>query len=704
MRSTCRCGGFFLWIGMGVWLWGSPLCQAGLVGYFKFDGNLQDSSGLGNHGTFYGGTPVYVPDRNGNPNSAIQFDGVDDYVLFGATGQGNTSFAFGGWIKTSDAHQIDTESTSGTAGTSGQKYAFWPATGGSTGYAGAGLSIGTNGISVYEHADGYMPPLAVYNNTIGAGWNHVMVVYDGDKQPAIYLNGVRVYTGLKSPKTPLAPLQIGGGSYGYLNGVMDEVVIFNQPLSSAQIQALYNGASPFNLGITVLNPGFEDTPYPPNYPGYETTNWNIPGWSGTGSIGVNPCPPNPNNPNDTAPFLNGLTPPEGTHVGFIQGNGTLSQRVYGLTPGKTYIVEYYQDEGGAATNAVAGPSVRVDGQTVVNQVELIRTPQFRRVLSRPFTPTGDSALLEIRNTSIQGDNTLLVDKFSVREIGYLVFQDNFDLPNSPSAPQTPAGSLDINRGLAGRQAGYYFGTPYTELAATAPGGSVDHYSQVDFAGGTIGGQSFSAVPDALVLLGGPTNSITRVSPNQNFNLRGIRIDQMVFEFDVDPYISGSGSGDNWVAFRFGDDQPLQSVTSPGSGFGILFRNGGLFEAFNGNSLVGSGTAFNDASGGFHAIRIELDMLEFNGSPATIRAYADGSTTPFFTYTKTSGFLNNYITLIGYGDTTSIKGHGFDNLMIYTASIPEPASGVLLALGGLGWVGWTLRRRAKTHKKGISVTF
>ena len=217
---------------------------------------------------------------------------------------------------------------------SGQKYAFWPDHGGSGGNAGAGLSIGTNGISVYEHAAGYMPHLAVYNASIGSGWNHVMVVYDGDKQPAIYLNGVRVHTGLKSPKTPLAPIQIGGGSYGYLNGLMDEVVVFNQPLSSAQILALYNGASPFNLGITVLNPGFEDTPYPPNYPGYGE----IPGWSG--GSGVNPAG------DGSAPFLNGLTPPEGTHAGFIQGTGTLSQRVYGLTPGKTYIVEYYQDERG----------------------------------------------------------------------------------------------------------------------------------------------------------------------------------------------------------------------------------------------------------------------------------------------------------------------------------------------------------------------
>lgn len=76
---------------MTVWLSGRP-SEAALVGYFKFDGNLQDSSGLGSHGTFYGGTAVYAADRNGNPNSAIQFDGTDDRVVFGAYGPGQHQF------------------------------------------------------------------------------------------------------------------------------------------------------------------------------------------------------------------------------------------------------------------------------------------------------------------------------------------------------------------------------------------------------------------------------------------------------------------------------------------------------------------------------------------------------------------------------------------------------------------------------------
>lgn len=50
----------------------------GLVAYYPFNGNANDESGNGNHGTNYGAAPT--PDRNSNPNSAFNFDGVNDYI------------------------------------------------------------------------------------------------------------------------------------------------------------------------------------------------------------------------------------------------------------------------------------------------------------------------------------------------------------------------------------------------------------------------------------------------------------------------------------------------------------------------------------------------------------------------------------------------------------------------------------------------
>ena len=55
----------------------SPL-SASLVVQYHFSGTANDTSGNGHDGTVYGATST--SDRFGNPNSALNFDGIDDYV------------------------------------------------------------------------------------------------------------------------------------------------------------------------------------------------------------------------------------------------------------------------------------------------------------------------------------------------------------------------------------------------------------------------------------------------------------------------------------------------------------------------------------------------------------------------------------------------------------------------------------------------
>ena len=195
-----------------------------------------DLSKYRNNGTCSGATcPVY--NQSGKYGTALTFD-TSDIFSAGNTSRPNGSFTFMAWLAVSNTDEIESESTSSTVGTSGQHYAFWP-TYSDKPYSGAGLSIGTNGLSVFEHSDNYMPPLAVYSSTIGSGWNHVAVVYTS-KQPAIYLNGQLVRTGQTSPKlSVLAPYWFGNGSYGGFNGSMDDVLVWNRSLSAAEIQGLY---------------------------------------------------------------------------------------------------------------------------------------------------------------------------------------------------------------------------------------------------------------------------------------------------------------------------------------------------------------------------------------------------------------------------------------------------------------------------------
>lgn len=139
-----------------------------------------------------------------------------------------------------------TESLSGTFGMSGQRYLFRPEKQGGThmpGNSGVGISVGTNGISVLEYDTRDVPALAVYAGNLGTGWNQVTVTYT-HKQPRIYVNGIRVHTGLPSPKkNVVAPKQLGGLSWGYFKGAVKSVCIWKRPLSDSEVLAGVTGDS-----------------------------------------------------------------------------------------------------------------------------------------------------------------------------------------------------------------------------------------------------------------------------------------------------------------------------------------------------------------------------------------------------------------------------------------------------------------------------
>lgn len=52
--------------------------DSGLVAYYSFNGNADDLSGNGNHGTVIGA--VLIADRFGIDSSAYEFDGTSSYI------------------------------------------------------------------------------------------------------------------------------------------------------------------------------------------------------------------------------------------------------------------------------------------------------------------------------------------------------------------------------------------------------------------------------------------------------------------------------------------------------------------------------------------------------------------------------------------------------------------------------------------------
>jgi hypothetical protein len=218
------------------------------AGNSGFVNTWYDQSGNSNHavqGTFANQPRIVnagVIERvNGQPS--LFTDGVDD--LLTAPNSPTNNFSIFILERTSVSHQIDAESNSSTAGTSGQNYILGAIQSGVD--AGQGLSVGTNGISNYEHGNSYMPPTAVYSGAVN-GLNIIDVIYAA-KTPSIYLNTALVRSGLTSPRTTVfAARQIGLGSYGAFNGNIPECIIFPTTLSAANRQIVEcNQANCFNV-------------------------------------------------------------------------------------------------------------------------------------------------------------------------------------------------------------------------------------------------------------------------------------------------------------------------------------------------------------------------------------------------------------------------------------------------------------------------
>ena len=210
----------------------------GLIGWWQLNekgGRIaKDSTTNRSHGTLTGG-PVWCPEVRGG---ALRFDGTTNQVVIKPDAFANVTntFTMTLWVNPAAARLSATEANENVSGTSGQRYAIFPNCL-LSGHAGVGISIGTNGISVCEHSDGYLPALAVYDAVL-TNWTHVAVVYQ-NCQPKIWVNGSVVRTGLVSRMIVHPSQNLGDVSgYGYFAGMIRDVRIYNRALADKEIHAL----------------------------------------------------------------------------------------------------------------------------------------------------------------------------------------------------------------------------------------------------------------------------------------------------------------------------------------------------------------------------------------------------------------------------------------------------------------------------------
>jgi hypothetical protein len=236
----------------------SPL-SAGLVVQYHFSGNANDTSGNGHDGTVYGAT--LTSDRFGNPNSAYNFDGIDDYINVAYSSDFQLStYTISAWIRpTVDLSSRSRSSAIVTRGedfTSDNAAIYMGVAEASSSWAnGAFLMYEDNSDNEFHFDTGYYPQ--------AGSWTHLAATRSATDDLDIYING-NLYSQWSSTAQPstncFQDLLIGAywhsPSIGnqqlaaFFPGSIDEVMIYNQVLSGEEIGrlAVIPAPSAFILG------------------------------------------------------------------------------------------------------------------------------------------------------------------------------------------------------------------------------------------------------------------------------------------------------------------------------------------------------------------------------------------------------------------------------------------------------------------------
>lgn len=222
-----------------------PTLGDGMTGYWRLDeatGTLAaDSSGNGFHGTWGEGITSTAPGnaaiRFGNPACVVlQESGggvsVPDHEDLNITGDIGISV----WVyPTGDVR--DWQRLVGKGNATTRTYGIWR------------YPDGTNRLYFqFSRSDGPQMSLTSSGSLTVDAWNHVACTIMGT-EAAIYLNGVKCATGTRSfAAQPCSePLIFGSGIHGTLQGRLDEVRLYNRSLALAEVTALAQGYTHYQL-------------------------------------------------------------------------------------------------------------------------------------------------------------------------------------------------------------------------------------------------------------------------------------------------------------------------------------------------------------------------------------------------------------------------------------------------------------------------
>ena len=216
----------------------------GCVLYLPLDGNVYDKSGKGNNGTNHGASWI-----NGKYGRALDFDGSDDYVEIPDDDSLEPSdyITLAAWFKTED-YTRDLQ----TLMMKWEGYNVCYRWSGSQPYIWFELR-GTDDVTRALIDSDIVGEWNIQNNT----WYHVVAVYDGQYMK-VYINGelyqsknVGSFT-IKGSGANLVLGQVSWLGERYLQGSLDEVIIFERALSEDEVKSLYAHGRLFSYTMDIV--------------------------------------------------------------------------------------------------------------------------------------------------------------------------------------------------------------------------------------------------------------------------------------------------------------------------------------------------------------------------------------------------------------------------------------------------------------------
>lgn len=206
----------------------------GLVAFYPFSRNANDSSGNGNNGTLNGCTAT--TDRFGRSNSAYQFNGTSDYIIVNNSSSfPSTAITTAFWlnrtgiIPTGTEHYVSKELSYGTyLYTDSILYAqVWKGVAGVWSFWSTGayrLKCDTNWVFYASTYDNATKIVSIYINGV-----LVNTINETDPQAIVRTSTNQMYIGRN-----------GSSSVYFIKGKLDDLRIYNRVLTDIEIRALYH--------------------------------------------------------------------------------------------------------------------------------------------------------------------------------------------------------------------------------------------------------------------------------------------------------------------------------------------------------------------------------------------------------------------------------------------------------------------------------